>query len=315
MSSGLKIFSGNSNTALATKVAEMAGVPLGSALVQRFSDGEVRVEIGESVRGARCFVVQSTCPPVNENYMELFMMLDALRRASPSEVVCVLPYYGYSRQDYKIGRAPISAKCLANLMHTAGAQRLVCVDLHSPQTQGFFDGPVDLLLATRTLAKAWTAQYGQGRDIVAVSPDAGGASRCRLFAKYADCSIAIVDKRRPRPNQAEVHHIVGKVRDKVAVILDDLIDTAGTVVQAARALRNKGAKRVFVVATHAILSDPAVERLSAPEVEKIMITDTIALSKAAQASGKFEIVSVAPLIAKAIQRIHSYDSLSALLVD
>ncbi len=310
---GLKIFAGNSNPKLAQKVAEAAGVELGHCAVSRFADGEVQCEIHESVRGEHVFVIQSTCPPVNENYMELFIMLDALRRASAKQITVVIPYYGYARQDRKVApRAPISSKCVADLITTAGANRVVSVDLHSAQIQGFFNCPVDHLFAIPTLARAWREKFGSGAEFVAVSPDAGGVERCRAFAKRIEASIAIIDKRRSGPNEAKALHLIGDVTGKTAVIIDDMVDTAGTLTQAVDSLLKNGAKRVFAVATHPVLSGPAVSRLKESRIEKLWVTDSIPLSEAAQACGKIEVISVAPVLAEAIKRIHGNDSVSSL---
>ncbi len=310
---GLKIFSGNSNPQFAARVAKAAGVELGAISISRFADGEVQVEIHESVRGCNVFVVQSTAPPVNENYMELFMVLDALKRASCADITAVMPYYGYARQDRKVApRAPISAKCVAKLLESAGANRLLMVDLHSSQIQGFFDGPVDHLFAIPTFARAWRDRMGFGDKFVIVSPDAGGVERSRAFAKRVECALAIIDKRRTGPNEAQALHLIGDVRGKIAVILDDMIDTAGTLVQAVDSLMRNGAKEVFAVATHPVLSGPAVSRLIECGVQKVWVSDTIPLKQAAIDSGKFEVISVAPVVAEAIRRIYSYDSVSAL---
>ena len=310
---GLKIFSGNSNLPLAQKVAAAAGVELGPCSVSSFADGEIQVEIHESVRGQHVFVIQSTCPPVNQNYMEFFIMLDALRRASAKQITAVIPYYGYARQDRKVApRAPISAKCMADLLTTAGAQRVVAVDLHAAQIQGFFNVPVDHLFAIPTLARAWRDNFGHGEEFVAVSPDAGGVERCRAFAKRIEASIAIIDKRRSGPNEAKALHLIGDVTGKTAVIIDDMIDTAGTLTQAVDSLLKNGAKRVFAVATHPVLSGPAVSRLKESRIEKLWVTDSIPLSEAAQNCGKIEVVSVAPVLAEAIKRIHGNDSVSSL---
>lgn len=309
----LKVFSGNSNIEFAKRVAKEAGVELGHCDIGRFADGEVQVEIHESVRGCSVFLIQSTPPPVNENYMELFMILDALKRASAREITLVMPYYGYARQDRKVApRAPISAKCVAELCQTAGADRLVVVDLHSSQIQGFFNGPVDHLFGIPTLARAWRERMGHGEEFVCVSPDAGGVERARAFAKRIECSIAIIDKRRTGPNEAKAYHLIGDVTGKTAIILDDMIDTAGTLTQAVDSLLNNGAKRVFAVATHPILSGPAISRLEESGVEKVWVTDTVPLKENAKACKKFEVISVAPLVAEAIRRIHTYDSVSAL---
>lgn len=312
----LKIFSGNSNVDFARKVALAAGVELGHSDIGRFADGEVQVEIHESVRGCSVFVIQSTNPPVNENYMELFMILDALKRASAAEITLVMPYYGYARQDRKVApRAPISAKCVAELCGRAGANRLVVVDLHSSQIQGFFNGPVDHLFAIPTLARAWREEVGSGDEFVCVSPDAGGVERARAFAKRIECPIAIIDKRRTGPNEAKAYHLIGDVKGKTAIILDDMIDTAGTLTQAVDSLLKNGAKRVFAVATHPVLSGPAITRLEQSGVERVWVTDTIPLKEAARLSDKFNVVTVAPVVAEAIRRIYTYDSVSALFDD
>ncbi len=314
--SQIKIFSGTSNPAFAQAVAKSAGVNLGRCEITRFADGEVQVEIHESVRGDSVFVIQSTCPPVNQNYMELFIMLDALKRASAKQVTAVLPYYGYARQDRKVApRAPISAKCMADLLTTAGATRVVCVDLHAAQIQGFFNCPVDHLFAIPTLANEWKRRYGSGDEFVVVSPDAGGVERARAFAKKINCSMAIIDKRRSGPNEARALNLIGDVTDKTAIIVDDMIDTAGTLTQAVDSLLANGAKRVFAVATHALFSGPAVSRLTESGVEKVLVSDTIPLSEAAVASGKMEVLSMAPVVAEALLRIYGNASVSSLFDD
>ena len=310
---GLKIFTGNSHPLLARKVAEAAGVELGYSQVSAFADGEIQIEIHESVRGQNVYIIQSTCPPVNQNYMELFVMVDALKRASAAQVTAVIPYFGYARQDRKVApRAPISAKLMANLLTTAGVDRVISIDLHATQIQGFFDGPVDHLFAIPTLARAWREHQGNGGDFVAVSPDAGGVERARAFAKRIESTMAIIDKRRTGPNEAKALHLIGDVSNKTAVIVDDMIDTAGTLTQGVDSLLKNGAKRVFAVATHPVLSGPAISRLIESPIEKVWVTDTIPLSEAAIASGKFEVVSIAPLLAEAIKRIHGNDSVSSL---
>lgn len=310
---GLKIFSGNSNPQLAKKVAEAAGVELGFCQISSFADGEIQVEIHESVRGQDVFVIQSTCPPVNQNYMELFIILDALKRASAAQVTAVIPYYGYARQDRKVApRAPISAKCMADLITTAGADRVVAVDLHAAQIQGFFNVPVDHLFGIPTLARAWRETEGYGSEYVVVSPDAGGVERCRAFAKRIEATMAIIDKRRSGPNEAKALHLIGDVRGKTAIILDDMIDTAGTLTQAVDSLMKNGAKRVFAVATHPILSGAAIKRIVESPLEKVWVSDTVPLKELALNCGKIEVVSVAPVIAEAIKRIHGNDSVSSL---
>ncbi|MEK2690441.1 ribose-phosphate diphosphokinase [Bdellovibrio sp. GT3] len=310
---GLKVFTANSNPELAKKVATAAGIELGFSEVSTFADGEIQVEIHESVRGQNVFVIQSTCPPVNQSYMELFVMLDALRRASAASITAVIPYFGYARQDRKVApRAPISAKLMADLIVSAGATRVVCVDLHAAQIQGFFNIPVDHLFAIPTLARAWRDAHGVGPDFVAVSPDAGGVERTRAFAKRIESSMAIIDKRRSAPGEAKALHLIGDVAGKTAVIVDDMIDTAGTLTQAVDSLYKNGAKRVFAVATHPVLSGPAITRLKESPIEKVWVTDTIPLSEAAKNCGKIEVVSVAPVLAEAIKRIHGNDSVSSL---
>jgi len=309
----LRIFTCNSNKAFAEKVATSAGMKLGQSVVSRFADGEIQVEIQESVRGASVFVIQSTCPPVNENYMELFVTLDALKRASAKHIVAVIPYYGYARQDRKVApRAPITAKCMADLLTAAGASRVLCVDLHAAQIQGFFNCPVDHLFAIPTLAQYWKANFGMGKDFVVVSPDAGGVERARAFAKRIDASLAIIDKRRSGPNVAKALHLIGDVNDKVAIIVDDMIDTAGTLTQGVDSLLNNGAKKVFAVATHALLSGPAVQRITESGLEKVIVSDTIPLSEKAQQCQKMVVTSMAPVVAEAIQRIYGNASVSSL---
>lgn len=311
--SGLKLFSGSSNLKLAGKVAELLGVALGHRELGTFADGEIRVEIHESVRGEDIYILQSTCPPSNQTYMELFVLMDALKRASAKSITAVIPYYGYARQDRKVApRAPISAKLMADLITAAGASRVVSVDLHAAQIQGFFNVPVDHLFAIPTLARAWREQVGVGDTFVAVSPDAGGVERTRAFAKRIECPMAIIDKRRSGPNEAKALHLIGEVEGKTAIVIDDMIDTAGTLTQAVDSLYANGAKRVFAVATHPVLSSPALRRLSESRIEKVWVTDSIALSAEAIACGKIEVVSVAPLLAEAIRRIHGNTSVSSL---
>jgi ribose-phosphate pyrophosphokinase len=310
---GLKIFSGLSNRPFAEKVARAAGVELGFCEISRFADGEVQVEFNESVRGASVFVVQSTCPPVNENYMELFMMLDALKRASAKQITAVIPYFGYARQDRKVApRAPISSKCVADLLTAAGADRVVCVDLHAAQIQGFFNVPVDHLFAIPTLARWWRERHGFGEEFVAVSPDAGGVERTRAFAKRIECPLAIIDKRRIRPNEARAMQVIGDVTGKTAIIVDDMIDTAGTLTQAVDSLLQSGAKQVFAVASHAVLSGPAISRLTESGITRVLVTDTIPLNALGRECGKIEVVSVSDLVAEAITRIFGNESVSQL---
>lgn len=309
----LRIFTCNSNKAFAEKVASHAGMKLGQSAISRFADGEIQVEIQESVRGATVFVIQSTCPPVNENYMELFVVLDALKRASAKHIVAVIPYYGYARQDRKVApRAPITAKCMADLLTAAGASRVLCVDLHAAQIQGFFNCPVDHLFAIPTLATYWKTNFGMGKDYVVVSPDAGGVERARAFAKRIDCSMAIIDKRRSGPNVAKALHLIGDVRDKTAIIVDDMIDTAGTLTQGVDTLLNNGAKKVFAVATHALFSGPAIQRITESGLTQVIVSDTIPLSPAGRECSKIVVTSMAPVVAEAIQRIYGNASVSSL---
>ena len=311
--STLKIFTGNANPELGDKVASALGIKLGHCKLSTFADGEIQIEIQESVRGKDVFVLQSTCPPVNQHAMELFILLDALKRASAASITAVIPYYGYARQDRKVApRAPISAKLVADLLVSAGATRVVSVDLHAAQIQGFFNVPVDHLFATPTLARYWREKFGTGPEFVAVSPDAGGVERTRAFAKRIEASLAIIDKRRSGPNEAKALHLIGDVKDKTAIIVDDMIDTAGTLAQAVDTLIKNGAKRVFCVATHPVLSGPAVTRLVESPIEKVLVSDSIPLSAAARASGKIEVISVAPVLAEAVKRIHGNDSVSSL---
>ncbi len=309
----LKLIAGNSNPEFAQRVAESAGIPLGSCKIDRFSDGEIQVEIHESIRGADVFVIQSTCPPVNENYMELFVILDALKRASARSVTAVIPYFGYARQDRKVKpRVPITAKLVSDLLHSAGADRVVSVELHSAQIQGFFNCPFDHLFATRTLADVFKETHGSGDDFVVVSPDAGGVERARAFAKAMKCSIAIVDKRRLGPNQAKAYNLIGSVEGKKAIVVDDIVDTAGTLTEGCGVLKKMGAQEIFSVITHPLLSGPAMSRIEESEIKELWVTDTIPLSEKAKASSKIKVATVAPLVAEAIRRIYGNDSLSTL---
>lgn len=309
----MKIFSGSSNLAFSKSVASHLGVKLGDINISKFADGETFVEIQENVRGSNVFVIQSTCPPVNDNYMELFLILDALKRASAVEITLVMPYYGYARQDRKSApRVPISAKCVADICHLAGAHRLLVVDLHSPQIQGFFNIPVDNLFASPTLAEAWLAK-NTNKDIVVVSPDAGGMERARYFAKkIKGAHIAMIDKRRLDTNKAKAIHLVGDVKNKTALIVDDMIDTAGTLCEAASKLLDFGAKEVMAMATHPLFSKPAIERIEKSPLKEVLVTNTIPLSEGATGSSKIKSVNIAPLVAEAIKRISSKSSISTL---
>jgi ribose-phosphate pyrophosphokinase len=314
MQDKIKVFTGNSNPALAHKICDSLGVTLGTARVRRFSDGEVMVEIGENVRGRDVYVIQSTCAPTNDNLMELLVMTDALKRASAATITAVMPYYGYARQDRKAApRTPITAKLVADLITTAGIDRVVTVDLHAGQIQGFFNIPVDNLYAAPVILDYLKNRF-DGDRVVMVSPDAGGTERARAFAKRLHCTLAMIDKRRTGPNVAEVMHLIGDVRDKVAIILDDMVDTAGTLTQAAKALKENGARSIYACATHGVLSGPAIERINNSEIEEIVLTDTIPLGDKMQATSKITMLSVADLLAEAIRRIHEDESVSSLFV-
>ncbi|MEC8051252.1 MAG: ribose-phosphate pyrophosphokinase [Myxococcota bacterium] len=310
----IKLFAGNSNPSLARKISEVADLPLGAIRSTRFSDGEMFVEIGENVRGADVFIIQSTCPPANENLMEMLIMIDAFKRASAKSICAVIPYYGYARQDRKVSpRTPITSKLVADLLTSAGADRVLSVDLHAGQIQGFFDVPYDHLFAKPVMLEHMK-RSGFTEDCVIVSPDAGGVERARSYAKSLGVNLAIIDKRRPQANVAKVMNIVGDVEGLNAVLLDDMIDTAGTLTEAANALVEKGAKSVTAYATHPVLSGPAIARISESAINKVVVSDTVPLSEEAIASGRFEVVSVAGLLAKAIRRIHYGESVSSLFV-
>ncbi|GAB1410543.1 ribose-phosphate pyrophosphokinase [Desulfovibrionales bacterium] len=306
----LKIVTGTANPLLAERICDHLGCKVTRSLVDTFSDGEIRVEMGENVRGDDVYVVQSTCAPVNHNLMELCLMLDALKRASAGRVTAVIPYFGYARQDRKVvARAPISAKMVADFITVAGVDRVLTIDLHSGQIQGFFDCPVDNLYAAQVLL-----DYLQklGDNLVIVSPDAGGTERARAYAKRLGVGLAIVDKRREGPNKAHAMQLIGDVKGKIAVVLDDMIDTAGTMTEAGNLLAENGAEGVVACASHPVLSGPAVERLISSAFSQIIVTDTIPLNSNAAASDKFKVISVGSLIAKAIHNIHSESSVSVL---
>ena len=308
----LKILSGSSNVPLCEAIAEHIGTQLSPVLRENFSDGEIRIEIGDNVRGCDVFVVQPTCSPVNFHLMELALMLDALKRASAKRVTCVVPYYGYARQDRKVvPRAPISAKLVADILTMAGMHRMITIDLHAGQIQGFFNCPVDNLYAAPVFMDYLHKLEG---DKVVVSPDAGGVERARAYAKRLGAGLAIVDKRRDQPNQAQAMHVIGNVQDKVAIVLDDMIDTAGTMCAAADVLMENGAKDVLACASHPVLSGPAIDRLSASNFSQVLVTDTIPLSDEAKACGKIKALSVAGLLAKAINNVHTESSVSVLFV-
>ncbi|REJ31345.1 MAG: ribose-phosphate diphosphokinase [Caldibacillus debilis] len=306
----LKLFTLNSNPGLAEEIARFIGVDLGKCSVSRFSDGEVQINIEESIRGCDVFVIQSTSSPVNENYMELLIMIDALKRASARTINIVMPYYGYARQDRKArAREPITAKLIANLLETAGATRMITLDLHAPQIQGFFDIPIDHLMGVPILADYFEKKKLE--DIVVVSPDHGGVTRTRKMAEQLKAPIAIIDKRRPKPNVAEVMNIIGNVEGRTAIIIDDIIDTAGTVAMAADALIENGAKEVYACCTHPVLSGPAIERIEKSHIKELVVTNSIALP-AEKKTDKIRQLSVAPLLAEAIVRVFEHKSVSAL---
>lgn len=302
----VKIFSGNSNKSLAKKIADKLGLPLGNMEVGRFSDGEVSINIQETVRGCDVFLIQSTSTPVNENLMELLVMIDAVRRASPSRITAVIPYFGYARQDRKArARDPISAKLVANLLEKAGADRILTMDLHSSQVQGFFDIPVDNLYGMPVLAKYFMRQGFKNEDLVVVSPDVGSVARSRLMAAKFNANLAIVDKRRPRANVMEVMNIIGDVQGKVGLMLDDMIDTAGTITQGASAIVEKGgAKEVYACCSHGVLSGPAIERIAKSPLKQVVILDTIEIPEEKRID-KIKIVTVSDLFAEAIERVYS----------
>ncbi|HTY48910.1 MAG TPA: ribose-phosphate pyrophosphokinase [Steroidobacteraceae bacterium] len=310
------LFSGNANRPLAHEIARHLAVPLGHAEVGRFSDGEVNVELIENVRGRDVFIVQPTCPPVNDHLMELLVMADACRRASADRVTAVVPYFGYSRQDRRprATRSAISAKLVANMMVGAGVDRLLTLDLHSDQIMGFFDIPVDNVYGSPVLlGDAWKQGHGK---LVVVSPDVGGVARARAFAKRLDdADLAIIDKRRPRPNESKVMNIIGEVAGKTCVLVDDMVDTAGTLVQAAQALKDAGAMKVVAYITHPLLSGAALERISKSALDELVVTDTIPLSQAARKVSRIRQLSVAGLLAETIRRIRAEESVSSLYVD
>jgi ribose-phosphate pyrophosphokinase len=307
----LKLIAGNSNLPLAKGISNYLGVPLVDSAVGKFADSEIGVQINENVRGADMFVIQSTCPPVNDNLMELLIIIDALRRSSARRITAVIPYYGYARQDRKVQpRVPISAKLVADLITTAGANRVLTMDLHAGQIQGFFNVPVDNLLASPVLIEYIKSLNLS--NVILVSPDAGGVERTRNFAKRLNVSIAIIDKRRERPNESDVMNIIGDVSGKDAFIIDDMIDTGGTLTKAATALIQKGAKSVYACCTHAVLSGDAIDRINVSDLKKLVITDTIPTREKIQHSPKLEVLSVADLIGETIYRINVDKSVSSL---
>ncbi|MDH3647326.1 MAG: ribose-phosphate diphosphokinase [Gammaproteobacteria bacterium] len=310
------VFSGNANPPLARSIVRHLRMPLGRISVGRFSDGETSVEIMENIRGRDVFLLQSTCPPVNDHLMELLVMADACRRSSAARVTAVVPYFGYARQDRRprSARVAITAKMVANLIDSAGIDRLLTVDLHADQIQGFFDIPVDNVYASPVLlGDAWKRKEG---DIVVVSPDVGGVVRARALAKRLDdADLAIIDKRRPQPNESKVMNIIGEVDGKTCIMIDDLVDTAGTMCHAAEALKEDGARRVLAYITHPVLSDPAVERISNSVLDELVVTDTIPLSAKAAACDRIRQLSVAELLAETMRRIAGGESVSSLYID
>ena len=310
----IKILAGNSHPALAMQIASALGLPLGKCTVGHFSDGEVSVSIGETVRGSDVFLVQSTCEPVNDNVMELLIMIDACKRASAGRITAVIPYFGYARQDRKSkARDPISAKLVADILTTAGANRVLTMDLHAHQLQGFFNIPVDNLMGASVLIPYIAGKFGRGRDdVMIISPDLGSVTRCRKFCEKLDYRLAIIDKRRPRANVSEVMNIIGDVKGKTCILSDDLIDTAGTLCHAAEALiKIGGAKEVYACASHGVLSGPAIQRLEESPIKKLTLLDTIPLP-AEKRSDKIELLQVAPVFTEAIARIYEESSVSPL---
>jgi len=309
----IKLFGGTSNPALTLEVCNYLGTKPGKILAKTFSDGEIQVEIGENIRGRDVFVIQSTSTPVNDNLMQLLIIMDAMRRASAERVTAVIPYYGYGRQDRKVKpRVPISAKLVADLITTAGANRVVSMDLHAGQIQGYFNIPVDNIFAAPILLK-----YIQNKlqdDLVIISPDAGGVERARAFAKRLDASLAIIDKRREAPNIAQAMNIIGEVKGKTAIILDDMVDTAGTLTQAAAALKDRGARKIHACCTHPVLSGPSIERIQASPIDSLVVTNTIPLNDKAGDCRKIIVLSIAELLGETIKRSHNSHSVSTLFV-
>jgi ribose-phosphate pyrophosphokinase len=311
--SGLSIFAGNSNPLLSDRISEYLAKPLGKLKVNRFSDGEIQVEILENVRKQEIYVLQSTCYPVNDHLVELLLLIDAFKRSSASRVTAVIPYFGYARQDKKVSpRVPISAKMVADLLENTGVDRVITMDLHAGQIQGFFSVPVDNLYAAPIIIDDIKTRYPE--NLVVVSPDAGGVERARAYAKRLQCSLAIVDKRRSAPNQARAMAIIGDVKDKVAIVIDDMVDTAGTLTEAAGVIREKGARQVHAYCTHPVLSGPAIERITQSSLNSLVATDTIPLSPEAQACEKIKTLSIAKLVGEAIMRSYRGDSVNSLFI-
>lgn len=309
----MKLFSGTSNPILTLEVCKYLGIEPGSITAKTFSDGETQIEIHENIRGGDVFILQSTCPPVNDNLMQLLIIMDALKRASAKRITAVIPYYGYGRQDRKVKpRVPISAKLVADLITVAGADRVVSLDLHAGQIQGYFNIPVDNIFAAPLLLKHIRSHFED--SLVIVSPDAGGVERARAFAKRLAVSLAIIDKRRDAPNIAEAMNIIGDVEGKSTIILDDMVDTAGTLTQAAMALKNRGASKIYACCTHPVLSGPSLERIEASPIDQMVVTNTIPLNKEAKKCSKIDVLSVAELLGETIKRIYHSDSVSTLFV-
>jgi len=309
----MRLFGGTSNTDLTLEICKYLNIEPGKITVKTFSDGETLVEIGENIRGQDLFVLQSTCTPVNDNLMQLLIIMDALKRASADRVTAVIPYYGYGRQDRKTKpRVPISAKLVADLITVAGANRVVSMDLHAGQIQGYFNIPVDNIFAAPILLKYIQSNFQN--DLVIISPDAGGVERARAFAKRLNATLAIIDKRRDAPNIAKAMNIIGEVNGKTAIILDDMVDTAGTLTQAAKALKNRGAPAVHACCTHAVLSGPAIERIESSAIDTLLVTNTIPLNGNAKECKKITVLSIAELMGETIRRIHNSNSVSTLFV-
>lgn len=308
----LMVFSGNANPMLAEKVVSKLGIPMGDATVSKFSDGEIFVELNENVRGRDVFVIQPTCAPTNDNLMELIVMVDALRRASAGRITAVVPYFGYARQDRRVrsARVPISAKVVADMMVGVGIDRVLTVDLHAEQIQGFFDVPVDNVYGSPVLLEDIERQHLE--NPIVVSPDIGGVVRARAVAKQLDIDLAIIDKRRPAPNASEVMHLIGEVEGRTCILVDDMVDTAGTLCNAAAALKQRGAKAVMAYCTHPVLSGKALDNLNASQLDELIVTDSIPLSPAAQACGRIRQLTLSPMLAEAMRRISNEESLSAM---
>ncbi len=310
---GIFIFTGNSNPDLAAKISDYLDIPLGGATVSTFSDGEIQIEVNENVRGRDVFVIQSTCAPVNDNLVELLLMIDAFQRSSARRITAVLPYFGYARQDKKVApRVPISSKLVANMITVAGAKRVITMDLHAGQIQGFFDIPVDNIFAAPVLIEHIRENFNA--NLAIVSPDAGGVERARAFAKRLNADLAIIDKRRSAPNKAKAMAVIGDVTDKIVVILDDMADTAGTLSEAVEAIQKAGAREIHACCAHAVLSGPAIDRINASSLKSLVVTDTIPLGEKAEACKKIVVLSIAELVGEAIIRSYRGDSVTSLFV-